>query len=201
MKNILDNWNPDDTTIPPFHFNSLCYFNYQTELDKALNYRNAELPFVIYNVPEINEVVNRWNNLNYLKEKIGPNRKYKTATSEDNHFMYYNRPDKKGEYKDQQGRPWKKPTGQVDMTFPEWVSKAVMNHNKSLEEREHLYFRVSTDGPNHWLFNELPFFQPKKSFFMVQPEDQKGIHCRFGMNRFVFLFVSPFLTPNFSSSA
>jgi hypothetical protein len=183
MKAILDNWNPDDTTIPPFHYNSLCYFDYQTELHKALNYRNAELPFIVYNTPEVESVVKRWDDLNYLNEKIGPKRKYKTSTSEDNHFMYYNRPDNKGQYKDQLGRPWKKPTGQTDMTFREWIEKATVEHNKSLEEREHYYFRVSTDGPSHWLFDELPFFQPKKSFFMVQPSDQKGIHCRFGMKR------------------
>lgn len=183
MKDILDHWNPDDTSIPEYHYNSLCYFDYQTELHKALNYRNAELPFIIYNIPEVEDVVQRWNNLNYLESKIGPYKRYKTATSQDNHFMYYNKPDTKGKYKDQYGNPWVKPTGQVDMTFSEWIQNAVANHNKTLPERKHFYFRVSTDGAHHWIFDELPFFQPKKSFFMVEPEDQRGIHCRFGMKR------------------
>ena len=183
MKDILDHWNPDDTSIPSYHYNSLCYFDYQRELHKALNYRNAELPFIVYNIPEVESVVQRWSNLNYLNNKIGPNKRYKTATSADNHFMYYSRPDTKGKYKDQIGRPWVKPTGQTDMTFSEWIRNAVENHNKTLPERKHLYFRVSTDGSRHWIFDELPFFQPKKSFFMVEPEDQRGIHCRFGMKR------------------
>jgi ribosomal protein L16 Arg81 hydroxylase len=31
------------------------------------------------------------------------------------------------------------------------------------------------------LFDELTFFQPKESIYMVDPSEQKGIHCRFGM--------------------
>jgi hypothetical protein len=183
MKQILDNWNPDDNSIPPFHFNSLCYFDFQTEQQKALNYREAEVPFVVYNTPAVQEVVTKWNSMEYLNEKVGPSKKYTTATSRDNHFMYYSRPDKRGIFKDQQGNPWTKPTGDVQMTFQQWLDTAVENHNKSLEERQHFYFRVSTDGPGHWVFRELTFFEPKKSLFIVSPSGQKGIHCRFGMNR------------------
>jgi hypothetical protein len=183
MKQVLDNWNPDDNTVPAFHYNSLCYFDYQTELDKAMAYRDAEVPFVVYNTPAVQEVVMRWNSMEYLNEKVGPAQKYTTATSQDNHFMYYSRPDKRGVFKDQQGRPWSKPTGEVKMTFTEWLEAAVENHNKTLEERKHYYFRVSTGGPSHWVFKELTFFQPVKSLFIVSPSGQKGIHCRFGMNR------------------
>jgi hypothetical protein len=185
MKQVLDNWNPDDNTVPAFHYNSLCYFDYQTELDKAMAYRDAEVPFVVYNTPAVQEVVMRWNSMEYLNEKVGPAQKYTTATSQDNHFMYYSRPDKRGVFKDQQGRPWSKPTGEVKMTFTEWLEAAVENHNKTLEERKHYYFRVSTGGPSHWVFKELTFFQPVKSLFIVSPSGQKGIHCRFGMNRCV----------------
>lgn len=187
MKDVLDHWNPDDTSIPSFHYNSLCYFNYQTEYQKALNYRNAELPFIVYNIPEVEEVVKKWSDLNYLNNKIGPTKTYRTATSEDNHFMYYNMPNRNGEYTEANGKKWKQPTGQTQMTFSEWVKVAAMNHNKSLPERRHLYFRVSAESPGHWIFQDLTFFQPKKNFFMVQPADQRGIHCRFGMKRSVSL--------------
>jgi hypothetical protein len=184
MKEVLDNWNPDDNSVPPFHYNSLCYFDYQTELDKAMAYRDAEVPFVVFNTPAVQEVVMKWNSMEYLNDKVGPTQKYTTATSHDNHFMYYARADKRGVFKDQQGRPWTKPTGEVKMTFSEWLEAAVENHNKTLEERKHYYFRVSTGGPNHWVFKDLPFFQPVKSLFIVTPSGQKGVHCRFGMNRF-----------------
>ena len=54
----------------------------------------------------------------------------------------------------------------------------------------HKYFRVTADDErrstkNSWLFKELKFFQPKKSLFMVKPEFQQGIHCRFGMRSII----------------
>ena len=54
----------------------------------------------------------------------------------------------------------------------------------------HKYFRVTADDERHstknsWLFKELKFFQPKKSLFMVKPEFQQGIHCRFGMRSII----------------
>lgn len=73
MTAILKNWNPDNTVIPPLHFDSLCHFNYSNpvELQQAFNYREAELPFVVYNVPEVDEVVRKWSNLDYIQEKLG----------------------------------------------------------------------------------------------------------------------------------
>jgi hypothetical protein len=184
MKSLLDNWNPDDTTVPPYHFNSLCYFDYQTEYQQALNYRNAEVPFLVYNVPEIDEVVERWSNLDYLLTKIGFE-KYPTETSLDNHFMYFAPPEEKDRpgLTDSQGKPWVEPTKEVMMSFTKWLELAVFNHFKPLKRRKHAYFRISANAPDHWLFDELPFFQPKESLFMVDPSQQAGIHCRFGMNR------------------
>merc|ERR1711935_869200 len=37
-------------------------------------------------------------------------------------------------------------------------------------------------GSSEYLFDELPFFQPKESLYIVDPKEQHGIHCRFGMN-------------------
>jgi len=45
---VISNWNPDDTTIPPKHFASLCRFHYQSELSAAKAYREAEVPFIVY---------------------------------------------------------------------------------------------------------------------------------------------------------
>lgn len=34
----------------------------------------------------------------------------------------------------------------------------------------------------HYIFDELPFYQPIKSnIFLKDPKQQRGIHCRFGM--------------------
>jgi hypothetical protein len=180
MKTLLDNWNPDVTVIPPVHYNALCRINYQTDYEKALAYRNAEVPFIVYGHPEVDAVVEKWRDVDYLNKKAGSLATYKTETSPDNHFMYWKHTSAEDRFKDREGNAWTPPTGHVSMTFGEWLEKAVRGHNTSLEERDHFYFRMSSSDPSSWIFQELPFFQPKKSFFMVEPAQQRGIHCRFG---------------------
>jgi hypothetical protein len=46
------------------------------------------------------------------------------------------------------------------------------------------YLRISTTGlrkKSAWISDELPMLTPKASHFMVDPAQQRGIHCRFGM--------------------
>ena len=58
----------------------------------------------------------------------------------------------------------------------------VSSSNSSYDvESTHYYFRVSDSDKASWLFEELPFFQPKRSLFLKEPSQQRGIHCRFGM--------------------
>ena len=73
------------------------------------------------------------------------------------------------------------PTGVVNTPFTNWVEAAIHAQNLTLEERQHQYFRASSDEEKSWVFKELPFFAPKESLFIVKPENQRGIHCRFGM--------------------
>jgi hypothetical protein len=185
---LLNNWNTDETDIPAMHYNSLCYFDYQTERYKAENYRKAEVPFVVYNVPEVDTVVQKWRDVDYLSNKL-KNIKYRSETSADNHFMYF-RDTKSRRVKGINGTlvDWTPPTKPIQISFGDWLKVAVTGQNMSLEEREHIYFRVtapSVSGPNSWLFEELSWFQPKPSFFVVKPSDQRGIHCRFGMRSII----------------
>jgi hypothetical protein len=126
-------------------------------------------------MPEVNEIVKKWNNLDYLMKRVGPNTKYNAETSKDNHFMYWSG-NGRGMFKN-----WQPPTGSVSTTFSEWLEKAIIGQNVSLDKREHQYFRVSSASDTSWLFDELPFFQPKPSIWIVKPNAQRGIHCRFGM--------------------
>ena len=91
----------------------------------------------------------------------------------------------KKSFRNKDGTKWKPPTEVILETFEAWISNAVKSHDLSLDERKHEYFRVSSDMGNPWLFNELPFFKPKKSLFIVRPQDQRGIHCRFGMKSII----------------
>jgi hypothetical protein len=181
---ILANWNTDNTEIPPFHYDSLCHFDFQnkTDQDKALAYRKAERPFVVYNIPEVDDVVRKWNNIDYLHRKLGK-RKYRTETSKSNHFMYWHGGG--NNFRLPNGQKWEPPTGIEQETFEAWLELAVKGQNKTTEARTHEYFRVSSDLHNEWLFEELPFFKPRPSLMIVDPREQRGIHCRFGMRNVI----------------
>ena len=177
MKTVLDNWNPDDTDIPRVHYDSLCHFDYQREFNKAMNYRMAEKPFVVYNIPEVEEVVRKWSDLDHLSELLGGSKEHGAQTSKDNHFMYWREVSKAKKLR----LGFVPPTGERSISFVDWVKLAVQNNNRSLEDREHVYLRVNGNRQGDPIFNELPFFNPVKSLFIVDPEEQRGINCRFGM--------------------
>lgn len=181
MLKIIENWNPDNTDIPPMHYDSLCHFDFKnkTQLQYAYNYRDAELPFVVHNMPEVNKIVKKWNTPGYLKSFLG-NKKYRTETSTNNHFMYWNQASSAFR-KTASGKLWKAPTGVTQITYSDWLKSALANHNKTIDSRVHQYFRVTSNSESEMLFQELPFFKPRKSLYIVDPHGQRGIHCRFGM--------------------
>lgn len=94
---------------------------------------------------------------------------------------------------------WQPPTENLRMTYLDWLKHANVTDDKLGPDNPHWYFRLigcgamgedtadgSCDkGSSEWLFDELPFFQPRRgadrSFYLVEPGHQKGIHCRFGM--------------------
>lgn len=185
IMDMLDNWNTDSTVIPEKHFDSLCHFDYtnETQVQYAYAYRAAERPFVVYNIPEVDEVTQKWVSTDYLKQRLG-NEKYRAERSKSNHFMYW-RHASNSWLQTSEAKGWQEPTQVISTRFEDWLNLATTEHNESLVDREHQYFRVSSDGKNAWLFDELPFFQPKKSLFLVEPRQQRGIHCRFGMRSII----------------
>ena len=60
IMDIIENWSPDKPLpTPARHYHSLCRFDYEKpgDLDKAVAYREAEVPFIIYNNPAAQKVV------------------------------------------------------------------------------------------------------------------------------------------------
>jgi hypothetical protein len=114
LKDILSHWNPDDIRIPASYgqYSSLKSFDYGSELEEALAYRNAELPFVIRNVPNLDETGHKWSDA-YLTE-VTKGFATRTEMSKTNHFMYYH-----GKSRDKEP-----PTVPVKMSFPEWREAA-----------------------------------------------------------------------------
>lgn len=172
IANLTANWAIDETDIPARHYDSFCHIDFQADYQKALAYRDAEVPFIMYNIPELDAAVKKWSDLDYLNSRLGSKR-YRTEASTSNHFMYWH--GTRGG-----GKDWKPPTEIKQLDFETWLRTAVQNHNKSLINREHLYFRAS-DNDATWIRDDLPFFKPVESIFMKNPREQRGIHCRFGM--------------------
>ena len=190
---VLNHWQPDDPT-PQFDVHQgLCVFDFQTDAQKVMNYRSAELPFVVRNDPEVARSVERWNYPGYL-QRLMSNVPHRTEYSPNNHFMYWMAPAHHGKKKKNKGidlpTNWTQPTEMLRMKYSEWLEHAnVTDESKLGPNNPHWYYRLigcggmgdCDRGSSEYLFDELVFFQPKEGLYMVEPKQQKGIHCRFGM--------------------
>jgi hypothetical protein len=172
LMDLIDNWNPDSTEIPERHYNSICRLDYQKDYDKAMRWREAEVPFIVYNIPEVDEASAKWMTPGYLHKRLGK-AKWHTEISHNNHFMYYRLGPRKSR------DAWTPPTRAERWTYDQWLKKATAVQNISAEQ-EHYYFRVSyPEAP--FVVDDIPIFAPKPSLFIKEPKHQRGIHCRFGM--------------------
>jgi hypothetical protein len=190
LMEILKAWPPDEYERRPSHiYQGLCVFDYTIDYDKAVTYRNLELPFIVINDPTVAETVERWNTPGYMEQLLddGPHR---TEYSENNHFMYYVPVSKrKKKHNRFVSRPegWKEPTELVRMDYKSWLQHANGTDDTTIfgPDQPHWYYRLigcggmgndgSCDkGSSEYLFDELPFFQPKESLYIVEPDQQKG---------------------------
>jgi len=193
---LMDNWQPDDPEPRTEIFQGICVFNHATEYDKAMRYREAEVPFVIRDDPDLLRAAERWNQPEYL-EKILGNVKHRAEYSPNNHFMYWVSPRKESRNKKKKNpvlENWKPPTENIHMKYIDWVSKANVTDLSLLGPDEpHWYFRLIGCGPglgkncdranSEFVFDEIPIFQPwpHSTLYLPHPGQQRGIHCRFGM--------------------
>jgi hypothetical protein len=198
---VLDHWPPDDPTPHLDVHQGLCVFDFQTDYDKVMTYRNAEVPYVVRNDPEVARSVERWNYPGYM-ERLMSNVPHRTEYSPNNHFMYWVKPNPKPRNKKRKNGKnfpednvqlpsnWTQPTEMLRMKYTDWLEHAnVTDDSKLGPNNPHWYYRLigcgsmgdCDRGSSEYLFDELVFFQPKEGLYMVEPEKQKGIHCRFGM--------------------
>ena len=119
----------------------MCRFDYQTELAKAIAYRDAEVPFQLYNHPEVDEITHKWADPKYMERRFGSGR-YRCESSNPggdanygpNHFMYTSGRTTKG---------WESPIGHVKLSFREWYEKAQQADNISHDVHDsRFYFRA-----------------------------------------------------------
>mmetsp|Transcript_12883 Transcript_12883/g.19967 ORF Transcript_12883/g.19967 Transcript_12883/m.19967 type:complete len:493 (+) Transcript_12883:76-1554(+) len=207
---VLRHWPPDDPTPPAENkvHQGLCIFDFERDFDKAMTYRTQELPFVVRGDPSVAATVERWNAGDYM-ERLMDKVPHRTEYSPNNHFMYWMNPSPllpKHPVRDQrhphappriEAPPnWTKPTEMMRMPYKEWFEHANVTDDKLGPDNPHWYYRLigcgamqqghCDKGSSEYLFDELTFFQPRDSsesnnLYLVDPNQQKGIHCRFGM--------------------
>lgn len=129
-----------------------------------------------------------WNAGSQVRRKQGiPRRR-----NDPNVFAGNGHPDGRGVDKDL--AHWQQPTKMMRMGFKEWLTHANLTDGEAVGIHDpHYYYRLigcgeesplgkCDKGSSEYLFDELTFFQPKENLYMVDPKEQKGIHCRFGMD-------------------
>jgi hypothetical protein len=119
MADILEDWNADIVTIPSHYgrYSSLRVFDYEHDQNELEEYRKAEVPFIIKNLPGMQRTLDEWAKDEYLVSLMGKDTKYAAEKNDNNHFMYYN--------KGRGGRSnFNPPTEETRITLPDWLTLA-----------------------------------------------------------------------------
>ena len=136
LTDLVGNWAPDDPVPPETVYDTLRHFDWSSPAERALalTYRQAELPFVIDNVPAVQDVVDKWT-WQYMHEHLGDENQFRTEVSDSNHLMYW---------KGKNGPPgWAPPSSNEKWGFKEWLQFAQRMPRSLLQAHEkHAYFRL-----------------------------------------------------------
>jgi hypothetical protein len=191
LVDLLQEWPPDNTDpsrwtaskAHPDKGSGVRRFSFLNPVDVelAFKYRQAEVPFVLYNIPPLEETTDKFS-LDRLLRNFGSTPR-DVEKSKNNHFMYYklkNEQQLRHSYPD-----WTPPQLDVPMTFHRFLHSAqeaesAGTHSGSVPLS---YLTISaTEGfQTPWIADALPYFSPKESLFVVDTDEFNGINCRFGL--------------------
>ena len=179
LLSLVRSWNPDVPDPPSEFHETLQHFNYSdlAERGMAEQYRKAELPFKLYDVPEFARVSLLWTDA-YLETNMGSELPH-VEQSPNNHFMYWNVAGRNHE-------GYVPPTQLVDLSFKTWLRLARRADEARIDsDAKHYYFMTGSparDRGSNFLSRDLtPFSTPSNNFFITDVKANKGIQCRFGM--------------------
>lgn len=183
MREIIANWNPDEVNPPKSFakYDSLLRLDYQNEahMELALKLRNAELPFITYNIPNINDVVQKWTD-EYLDGQLGSS-KVNVDTAENNHMLYWSGKGSKLKRGGAGENAIDNPQQSKFVTYNEFKEYAQQMPD---EVEQFWYFQTGSGAPGmNFVMDDMTCFNPRyESFFIVDtsPGAYRGIHCRFG---------------------
>ena len=154
-----------------------------------MRYRDLELPFKVYNVPEVKKAGSKWTDEyvgSHFNGKVaGMPSSNGVAQQSVDHFFAFHRPASWDV--DVLGDP---PSLDLSWSFDKWARHAVYADEVGLPVNEtHYYWQSGVSREERlrpkkdWTFvsRDLPSFSsPNPTFFGFNPPEQKGIQCRFG---------------------
>jgi hypothetical protein len=76
---VLHDWPANDIHIPPKVHQGLCVFDYVKDYEKAMTYRQYELPFIVVGDPDVARTVERWAIPGYMEELMGDSVKHRAV--------------------------------------------------------------------------------------------------------------------------
>ena len=203
LRDLLTSWNPDDTReemweTSPAHPNQsqpkhrrgvVRRFDFLSPADMkvARQYRENEVPFIVYNIPELDAAVSKLSVENLLNNFGSVPRA--VERSENNHFMYYSA--KLSARAALAYSDWRAPQTDLPLTFSKFLRHAeeAEDQEKAVGSLPLHYLTISAQEgiSTPWVRQAFPFFHPHRedNFFVVDNRDFKGINCRFGMRGIV----------------
>jgi hypothetical protein len=130
LGDLLSDWNPDDTSpsrwlaskAHPSKGNGLARFDYSDpkQQEIALQYRDQEIPFVVYNVPDLDKAITETFTGPKLIANIGQGR-ITVERINSNNYLYYHA--KKISMVRKRYPDWSPPQEDVEMTYPQFLTE------------------------------------------------------------------------------
>lgn len=181
LLSIVSDWNPDTPEVPANFQERLQYFDYgnPNERNIAEAYRNAEIPFKLFNISEFEDTAILWSD-EYLTNNFKPNKvRFHVEKAKTNHFMFWT---------GRRSVPNYIPPTEImsSISYADWLAKANQaEHSKLTNDSIHFYFVSGADAHENgrtFISRDLPLFSTQKNnFFITKVNKNKGIQCRFGM--------------------
>jgi len=189
LGDIMKRYPQDDLDNPPQPFvEKLLHFNYSNPKERAaaVLFRDAELPFKVYDVPDL--PTQKWTD-KYVSEQFDGFLRFSSASglaqeSPNNFFAFFTQSEW---HLEDMGPP---PTRNNDWTYKKWSDHARYADHVGLDfDQPHFYWQAGApkmeryEPKAKWSFisKDLPLLSsPTATFFVFEPDEQKGIQCRFG---------------------
>ena len=191
---LMKEWPQDDIDHPPLPIvEYLMRFDFQNpeHVKAATRFRDAQLPFKMYNVPELELAREKWTD-DYCAEQFDHTVQELRATpakgtcqrSKSNYFAFFA---PRHWNVDTMGPP---PTIDTDLSFALWSKHARYADKVGLPpDAVHYYWQTGVPPKERYqplnaqsfISKDLPSFSSRtNNFFLFNVAQQKGIQCRFG---------------------